>query len=62
MDDVYEKAKKANNDVEPHDPATVDYVTKALTLYRILIPKFNFDLSTEFRNSAPDNGFELWRL
>ena len=31
-------------------------------LYRILIPKLNFDPSTEFCNSAPDNGFGLWRL
>ena len=33
-----------------------------MTFYRILLPKFNFDFPTEFRNSAPDNGFELWRL
>ena len=26
------------------------------------MPKLNFDLSTEFRNSGPDNGFESWRL
>ena len=62
MDDVFQKAKKANHDIEPFDPATVDYATKAVTLYRILTPKMNFDLSTEFLNSAPDNGFELWRL
>ena len=33
-----------------------------MTLYRMLVPKLNLDLSKEFRNSAPDNGFELWRL
>ena len=59
MDSLWQNAKKANNHVEPFDPATVDYATKAVTLYRILIPKLNFDSSTEFRNSAPDNGFEL---
>ena len=59
MYNVWQIAKKANNHVEPFDPATVDYATKAVTLYRILIPKPNFDLSTEFRNSTPDNGFEL---
>ena len=48
--------------VAPFDPALGDYATKAVTLYRLLVPKLNFDLSTEFRNSAPDNGFELWRL
>jgi hypothetical protein len=57
-----DKAKKANHNTELFDPATVDYSNKAITLYRILIPKLNFDLSTEFRNSAPDNAFELWRL
>ena len=31
-------------------------------LYRMLVPKLNLDLSTEFRNSPPDNRFELWRL
>ena len=62
MDSLWQNARKANNFVDPFDPATVDYGTKAVTLYRILIPKLNFDLSTEFRNSAPDNGFELWRL
>ena len=42
MDDVIQKAKKANHDTEPFDPATVDYATKAVTLYRILIPKLHF--------------------
>ena len=36
-----------------------DYPAKASTLYKMLVPRLN---STEFRNSAPDNGFELWRL
>ena len=62
MDVVFQKAKKANNGVEPFNPATVDYVTKAVSLYRILIPKLTLDLSTEFRNSASDNGFELWQF
>ena len=26
------------------------------------VPKLNLELSTEFRNFAPDNGFELWRI
>ena len=26
------------------------------------MPKMNLDLSTEFRNSSPDNGFVLWHL
>ena len=62
MDNVWQSAKKATNHVEPFDPAAVDYATKAATLCRILIPKFNFDLLMEFSNSAPDNVFELWRL
>ena len=43
MDSLWQNAKKANNHVEPFDPAMVDYATKAVTLYRILIPKLNFD-------------------
>ena len=62
MEPLLIAATKANDGVAPFDPALVDYGTKAVTLYRILVPKLNFDLSTEFRNSAPDNGFELWRL
>ena len=48
MNDMFQKAKQANNDVEPYDPATVDYVTKAVSFYRILIPNLSFDLSTQF--------------
>ena len=44
------------------DPSFVHYAVKAVTFYRMFAPKLNFDLSTEFRNSATDNGFELWRL
>ena len=62
MDNVWQSAKKANNNAEPFDPATADYATKAVTLYRMIIPKLNFYLSTELRNSAPDSGFALWRL
>ena len=62
MDPLWQAAKKANDDTAPFDPAHADYAAKAVTLYRLLVPKLNFDLSTEFRNSAPDNGFELWRL
>ena len=39
MDNMWQNAKKANNHVEPFDLATVAYATKAVTLYRILIPK-----------------------
>ena len=62
MEPLWLAAMKANDGIAPFDPALVDYATKAVTLYRLLVPKLNFDLSTEFRNSAPDNGFELWRL
>ena len=40
MDDLFQKAKKADHNTDPVDPALVDYATKAVTLYRILIPKF----------------------
>ena len=56
------KAKRANSDIDLFDPSFVDYASKAVTLYRILVPKLKFDLSTEFRNSSLDNGFEMWRL
>ena len=62
IDPLWQDAKKANGNVDPFDPSAVDYATKAVTVYRLLVPKLNFDLSVEFRNSAPDNGFELWRL
>ena len=39
MNDMSQKAKQANSDMDSYDPATVDYATKAVTLYRILIPK-----------------------
>ena len=55
------RARAANNGVGPID-ALFDYPAKASVLYRMLVPKLNLDLSTEFRNSSPDNGFELWRL
>ena len=61
MSGVIERAAKANKGQPPVDPL-FDFVTKAATLYRMLVPKLNLDLSTEFRNSAPDSGFELWRL
>ena len=44
------------------DPVIFDYAGKCATLYRMLVPKLDIELATEFRNSAPDNGFELWSL
>ena len=58
---IIDRATKANKGQAPVD-YLFDFATKAATLYRMLVPKLNLDLSTEFRNSAPDNGFELWRL
>ena len=40
-------------------PVISDYAGKAATLCRMLVPKLNIRLATEFRSSAPDNGFEL---
>ena len=58
MNDSFQKAKRASNDIDPIRPGTC----RLVTFYRFLIPKLNFDLPKELRNSAPDNGFELWRL
>ena len=55
------RARAANNGVEPVEEL-FDYSAKASVPYRMLVPKLNLDLSTEFRNSSRDNGFELWRL
>ena len=60
INESFVKAKGANNDIDPFDPSFVDYASEVVTRYRILVPKLNFDLSTEFRHSLPDNGFELW--
>ena len=62
MNDVFVKARDANGGVAPFEPAFFEYAAKTSTLYKLFVPKLNFDLSTEFRNSAPNNGFELWRL
>ena len=62
MRDVFEKARDTNGGEEPFEPALFEYAAKASTLYKLLVPKLNFDLSTEFRNTASDNGLELWRL
>ena len=62
MSEMFVKAKDANAGVEPFHPFLFDYPAMSSTLYRMTMPKLNFDLSTEFRNSAPDNVFELWRL
>ena len=56
-----DRARAAHNGTDPVDDL-FDYSAKGLILYRMLVPKLNLDLSTEFRNSSPDNGFELWRL
>ena len=55
------RARAANNGVEPVEELS-DYSAKASVLHRMLVLKLNLDLSTEFRNSSPDGGFELWRL
>ena len=62
MSGIIARATKANSGVEPTSDVVFDFPGTASTLYRMLVPKLNLDLSTEFRNSAPDNGFELWRL
>ena len=55
------RARQANSGLEPVEEF-FDYAAKGSILYRMLVPKLNLELSTEFRNSSPDNGFELWRL
>ena len=55
-------SRSANHATDPIDESLFDYQGKASVLYRMLVPKLNLDLSTEFRNSPPDNRFELWRL
>ena len=56
-----DRARTANSGTDPVEEF-FDYAAKGSILYRMLVPKLNLDLSTEFRNSSPDNGFELWRL
>ena len=46
MNDVFLKAMEANREEEPFELVTFDYRTKAATLYKLLVPKLNFDLST----------------
>ena len=55
------RAVEANNDQPIFDVATFDFPGKAVTLYRLIAPRLNLKLSTEFRNSSPDNGIEMWR-
>ena len=57
MSGIIERAAKANKGQPPVDPL-FDFTTKAVTLYQMLWPQLNLNLSTEFRYSAPDNGFE----
>ena len=59
MSGIMERAIKANQGVSPASDHLFDFPGKAATLYRMLVPKVNLDWSTEFRNSALDNGFEL---
>ena len=58
MNDVFVNA----GGEDAFEPALFEYAAKASTLFKLLVPKLNLDLSTDFRNAAPDNGFELWRL
>ena len=53
MKEVFIKARDANGGEDPYEPALFEYPAKASTLYKLLVPKLNFDLSTEFCNSAP---------
>ena len=55
-----DRACAANHGTDPSDAGIFDYSAKASVLYRMLVPELNLDLSIEFRNSSPDNGFELW--
>ena len=61
MEPTLKRAAEAAGGVPPFEAAFFDFPSKANHLYKILAPKLNVDLSTEFRNSAADNGFELWR-
>ena len=54
MRGIIERAKKANAGVGPIDDLLLDFLGKAATLYRMLVPKLNLDLFTEFKNSSPD--------
>ena len=62
MRDTILRGVEANKENAIFDVDSFDFPGKAITLYRLTAPKLNMDLSTEFRNSSPDNGFELWRL
>jgi hypothetical protein len=50
------RAVEANKDQPIFDVGTFDFPGKAVILYRLIAPKLNLELSTEFRNSPPDNG------
>ena len=50
------RAVDANNDQLIFDVDTFDFPGKAVSLYQLIAPKLNLELSTEFRNSSPDNG------
>ena len=59
MSGIIERAAKASTGVSPISEMVLDFPGKAATLYRMLVPMLNLDLSPEFRSSAPDNGFDL---
>ena len=48
MSGIIARATKANAGVEPISDVLFDFPGKAATLYRMLVPKPNLDLSTEF--------------
>ena len=50
MGDTIRRAVEANKDHPIFDVDSFDFPGKAVTLYRLITPKLNMDLSTEFRN------------
>ena len=60
MQESVDRAKLVHKGIPVVDDATIDWLEKASALYKLLMPKLNLELSTEFRNASAENGFELW--
>ena len=58
--EVIEVCEKVDNRT-PVDADMFEFATKSDTLYKLLMPRLNLSLSTEFRQIGTSNGFELFR-
>ena len=56
MNDVFLKAMEASREEDPFELVTFDYRTKAATLYKLLVPKPNFDLFTDIATQLQTTG------